>query len=339
MAICRNPNCSKENPDNITYCKYCGRRLKELKKNNKKPLLILAGAGLLIVVVIFTKFLFDLGSSKQTNPNNGKITQNNGAVTNVNNGYAFVFVKGQGNAKDIYFNNNGNILRVTNSNTQNLYPTMSPDGSKIAFERKEGTVSNIYVINKDGTGEKKLAEGHGPTWSSDGTKIIFYNKSTKSISNILYSIKSDGTGLAEMTKKEDSYYMGRYSPDGSKIVLAKYSIEGWGIYLYGPDLSGIKVLSLGQKQEGEPAWSVDGSKVTFVSSRDGNPEIYMVDLNKNVTRLTNNPANDYSPYFTPDGKVIFTRDEAGTSNLYIVGADGKNETILLKDAAFGAIGK
>ena len=47
------------------------------------------------------------------------------------------------------------------------------------------------------------------------------------------------------------------------------------------------------------------AQIAFVSDRDGNSEIYVMDANgKNQRRLTNNPASDYSPSWSPDGKRI-----------------------------------
>lgn len=342
MAICRNPNCEQENAENLIYCKYCGRRLKEPKDNSKKPMMILIGVGLIAMVAILAKVLFsgnagDIAKVPQNIKN--KITQNQniGQTTGVT-GYRFAFIKPEGSTREVYMHNpDGTIAKVTTSNAINSYSSLAPDGSKIAFERKDGNVSNIYVININGTGEKKLAIGHQPTWSIDSKTVLFYNKSEKIASNVLYSINADGTGQKEMTATSDNYNMARYSPDGSKIAISKESLEGWGIYTVGPDLSGRKTLSANPKQEGEPVWSSDGSKVAFVSQRDGNSEIYIVDLNKNVLRLTNNPLPDMAPSFTADGKIIFTREEMGSINLYIIDNDGKNEKQLLKDAGFASV--
>jgi len=63
-------------------------------------------------------------------------------------------------------------------------------------------------------------------------------------------------------------------------------------------------------------------KIVFVSARDGNNEIYTCNSDgSNVTRLTNDPALDSYPAWSPDGTLIaFTRDW----NLFIMNADGSN---------------
>ena len=58
MVICRNPNCAKENPDNIVFCKYCGRRLKEPKNQSKLPLRMVGILGGFILLIIITKMIF-----------------------------------------------------------------------------------------------------------------------------------------------------------------------------------------------------------------------------------------------------------------------------------------
>ena len=53
-------------------------------------------------------------------------------------------------------------------------------------------------------------------------------------------------------------------------------------------------------------------------SRDGNPELYVMDLENNaLTRLTNNPAIDTEPRWTSDGKsLVFTSDRSGGPQIY-----------------------
>jgi Tol biopolymer transport system component len=52
--------------------------------------------------------------------------------------------------------------------------------------------------------------------------------------------------------------------------------------------------------DGSPLWSPDGARIIFDSRRDGNREIYVMSADgSNVTRLTDNPADDYGPVWEP----------------------------------------
>ena len=49
-----------------------------------------------------------------------------------------------------------------------------------------------------------------------------------------------------------------------------------------------------------PAWSPDGRQIAFYSERDGNWEIYLMNADgSGLTRLTDNPANDWFPSWAP----------------------------------------
>jgi TolB protein len=67
--------------------------------------------------------------------------------------------------------------------------------------------------------------------------------------------------------------------------------------------------------------------MALTSNRDGNREIYVVDLaGGNVRRLTNNPANDYLPDWSPDGSSIaFTSSRSGSYDLWTMNGDGSNQ--------------
>jgi TolB protein len=69
---------------------------------------------------------------------------------------------------------------------------------------------------------------------------------------------------------------------------------------------------------GAPSWSPDGSKMALVLSKDGNPEIYTLDLSSGaLSRLTRHFAIDTEPTWMPDGKhILFTSDRGGTPQIY-----------------------
>lgn len=76
-------------------------------------------------------------------------------------------------------------------------------------------------------------------------------------------------------------------------------------------------------------------KIAFVSTRDGNDEIYVMNPDGSVqTRLTNNPATDKDPTWSPDGaKIAFRSNRDGNDEIYTMDADGGNQTRLTNDPA------
>ena len=79
-----------------------------------------------------------------------------------------------------------------------------------------------------------------------------------------------------------------------------------------------------------PSWSPDGERITFMSYRDRNSEIYVMDADgNNPQNLTNHPAEDWSPSWSPDGeRIAFSSDRDGPRDgpheIYVMDADGDN---------------
>ena len=78
--------------------------------------------------------------------------------------------------------------------------------------------------------------------------------------------------------------------------------------------------------DGEPQFSPDGSKIVFEATRDGNYEIYTMDMDGgNPNNLTNNTGFDWKPQFSPTGdKIMFESTRDGNYELYIMDTDGTN---------------
>ena len=52
----------------------------------------------------------------------------------------------------------------------------------------------------------------------------------------------------------------------------------------------------GNQQDSSPSWSPDGKRIVFMSKRDGNTEVYVMDADGgNLQNLTNNPGGDSGP--------------------------------------------
>ena len=92
--------------------------------------------------------------------------------------------------------------------------------------------------------------------------------------------------------------------------------------------------------------SVPSEKIAFMSDRDGNTEIYVMNSDGTAqTRLTNNPSTDYLPAFSPDGsKIAFASQRDDNREIYVMNSDGSGQTNITNSAAsdedpsFGVVG-
>ncbi|MBC8142991.1 MAG: PD40 domain-containing protein, partial [Armatimonadetes bacterium] len=92
-------------------------------------------------------------------------------------------------------------IRLTNSATDDDFPSYSPDGNKIVFSSSRDGNYEIYSMNSDGTNPTRLTNSAGgdlyPSYSPDGNKIIF--SSIRDGNYEIYSMNTSGSGLVRLT--------------------------------------------------------------------------------------------------------------------------------------------
>jgi Tol biopolymer transport system component len=227
-----------------------------------------------------------------------QITYNSGPDTKPSwspDGSKIAFESTRDGWDNIYtMNNDGTeIVKLTNSHYDS-FPVWSPDGNQIAFSSARETSPNgsrsseVWVMNSDGTGQKRLTDLSAPclspAWSPDSTHIVYVCDAYKNSG--IYIMDSDGSNPIKISSIGNSP---RWSPDGLKIVF-EYN---WDIYVMESDGTKQTRLTNDTIENYSPRWSPDGMRIIFTSWRDINHEIYIMDANgNNQTRITNNPARD-----------------------------------------------
>jgi len=97
------------------------------------------------------------------------------------------------------------------------------------------------------------------------------------------------------------------------------------VYSVGADGSGLQRLTSHPLVDAsQAAWSPDGRRILFGSNRDGDFEVYVMDVDgSNQTNLTRDPASDDSASWSPDGtSIAFASDRDGDYEIYVMNADG-----------------
>ena len=178
--------------------------------------------------------------------------------------------------------------------------------------------------------------------SAVGGKIVFYSED---VTNGLFTIDSDGNNLIQLTDRNMAGWDGDadWSPDGTKIVFAR---SFWGtnplrvdLFIMNSDGTYLENLTNTPSiQEGSPSFSPDGSKIAFITNRDGNDEIYIMNVNgTDLVNLTNTPnLNEIDLDWSPDGNKIVFRiyHESRRNDIIIMDNDGSNWEILKRKGPY-----
>jgi hypothetical protein len=131
---------------------------------------------------------------------------------------------------------------------------------RIVFDR----LSQVRVINADGSGLTTLAPGFDPSWSADGTKIAYASGAE---SADIYVMDADGTNQTRLTEHGISYSPA-FSPDGTKVAFVSEFEGGNHIYTINTDGTNEQRMVFAGNFIGEhaPAFSPDGTKIVFLGT-------------------------------------------------------------------------
>ena len=185
----------------------------------------------------------------------------------------------------------------------------SPDGTKIAFQSernkiKERAQMDIFIADaeKRGVGKNQInlsnheAEDRLPSWSPDGTAVVFESKRDGNWE--IYTVGIDGENLTRITENDKDDTKAQWSPGG--IVFQSKRDGDWEIYRADPDGNNQVNLSNDPKSDQKPIWSSKGRRILFESRRDGKREIYLVFADgTGLKNLTNDPGNDSDARWNP----------------------------------------
>jgi DNA-binding beta-propeller fold protein YncE len=136
------------------------------------------------------------------------------------------------------------------------------------------------------------------------------------------------SGLRRRTAEPSADENPAWSPAWTRLAFQSDREGNWDIFTVRADCEpagpasdvacDLRQLTDNPGDDMLPAWSPDGRLIAFVSTRDGNPEIYIMDADGGrQRRLTDHPGGDWRPAWLPDSRaLLFVSDRTGSNDIY-----------------------
>lgn len=231
----------------------------------------------------------------------------------------------------------------------NASPSISPDGSQVAFISDREGARSLYVLDVDNPSDvRKLVEGErnvefeelhllSPriSWSSDSRLLAMAVKSRGR--DVVMIIDAESASRESISFDLDAIYSVAWAPDGDRLLFQGIDGDQSDIYLYEPASGRLDNLTADIYSDFDPVWTPDGRGVVFISDRRDNPvardsgqrariweydysrfDLYRIDIDaRSLFRLTLDDAREKSPSFTSDGSMLYVSNASGIDNIYV----------------------
>ena len=152
--------------------------------------------------------------------------------------------------------------------------------------------------------------------------ILFASSRTNIINWDLFTINADGSGLTQLTSSRELEQHPSWSPDGQRILFTRGEVmTNIDIYAMDADGSGQLRLTEHPERDQRAAWSPDGTQIAFVSQRDGDVAVWIMNADGSQKRKL---VKGRDPAWSQDGQQIcFVSSQfVGNDEIYLIRPDG-----------------
>ncbi len=202
------------------------------------------------------------------------------------------------------------LTNISNFADDDMMPAISPAGSRVAFVTDRSGFQDIFVVNTDGTGLRRITPADPspavttewwPAWSPTTSQVLAYSSTIDGTADIwTITVDAPTVTMQRITGTLDTDLHPTWSPEGTHIAFERRH--------FADGETDILILNLGTRalqriqlpgSQVTPSWSPDGSLIAFASNHDepgADLDIYTMNRDgTDIVRRTDNGLTDISP--------------------------------------------
>ena len=245
----------------------------------------------------------------------------------------------------------GRTRRMTSGSAVNLEPRFSPDGKRLAFVStsykghfhifvgrfEDGLLGDVRQLTPENVSllpryyYSQVDHEISPVWTRDGSEILFVsNRGHIHGTGGFWRVNAEPGAEAAAEYKEIHYeetnWKARpdFSPDGKRMVYASYLGQAWHQLWVMPAAGGDAFpISYGAFDNVNPRWSPDGSKIAFISNRNGNTSLWVQTIpGGEQTEVVARERKCLKPMGRISLRVVDGSGNPVAARVFVTGADG-----------------
>jgi TolB protein len=200
---------------------------------------------------------------------------------------------------------------ITHDNVISASPSLSRDGSRLAYTSYKSGYPDVYVINLANGSRNRIAFfpgiNSGSSFSPDGSQIAL--TLSKDGNPEIYTMSADGGSLNRITRTRGSETSPSWSPDGSQLVFCSDDRGSPQLYIASSQGGGDwDHLVTGNSYCTKPDWSNDGKLIAFTTRIGGEFQIGVYNLASRTAQLVTSSGGE-NPAWTRDNRhLVYDND-------------------------------
>jgi TolB protein len=226
-----------------------------------------------------------------------------------------------------------NQTQITGFKSLSIEPTISPDGTKIAFTSYAQGNPAIFIFSVDGPRPRRLpfynqvaSMNATPEFTPDGKQLVYASSASGTAQ--LYVANLDGSNLRRISTSRAIEVEPKVNPKNpNELVFVSGRSGPQQVFRMSMDGTGVERLSNGEGEASNPSWHPDGQAIAFSWTRGfaaGNWNVFIMDVStRNFLQLTQGAGRNENPSWAPDGRhIAFMSTRDGSPQIYTMLANG-----------------